>query len=91
MGAFLLESGQTRLLRTISIYSVRGDSREQVRLLYMNAPAIQIWEQMGNAPKIVGAQPRPPHNAILAFGVPFGSKVKRIQRLALGSNAEIHK
>src|ERR1700755_1062688 len=37
---FLLASGQTGLLRTISIYSVRGESREQIRLLYMNAPAI---------------------------------------------------
>ena len=71
MGAYLLKSGQTSLLRTISIYSLRGDSREQIRLLYMNAEAIQVWEQMGRTPKIIGAQVRPPHAALLAFGVPF--------------------
>ena len=71
MGPYLLKSGQTSLLRTISIYSLRGDSREQIRLLYMNAEAIQVWEQMGRTPKIIGAQVRPPHAALLAFGVPF--------------------
>ena len=71
MGPYLLKSGQTSLLRTISIYSLRGDSREQVRLLYMNADAIHVWEQMGRTPKIIGAQVRPPHAALLAFGVPF--------------------
>ena len=71
MGPYLLESEQTSLLRTISIYSLRGESREQIRLLYMNATAIQIWEEMGKAPKIIGAQVRPPHRALLALGVPF--------------------
>jgi len=71
MGPYLLESGQTSLLRTISIYSAQGDSREQIRLLYMNAPAIRLWEEMGRAPKIVGARFRPPKTALLTFGVPF--------------------
>ena len=71
MGPHLLESGQTSLLRTISIYSLRGESREQMRLLYMNAAAIQVWEEMGKTPRIVGAQVRPPHAALLTFGVPF--------------------
>ena len=71
MGPYLLQSGQTPLLRTISIYSLRGESREQIRLLYMNAEAIQVWEKMGRAPKIIGAQVRPPHTALLTFGVPF--------------------
>jgi hypothetical protein len=35
MGPYLIISGQTDLLRSISIYSERGNSRKQVRLLYM--------------------------------------------------------
>jgi hypothetical protein len=71
MVPYLLKSGQIRLLTTISVYSLRGESREQVRLLYMNATAIQVWEEMGKAPKIIGAEFRPPRTALLAFGVPF--------------------
>ncbi len=71
MGPYLLKSGQTSLLTTISIYSHRGESREQIRLLYMNAVAMQIWEEMGKAPKIIGAQVRPSRTALLTFGVPF--------------------
>ncbi len=71
MGPYLLKSGQRSLLTTISIYSLRGESREQIRLLYMNSAAIQVWEQMGKTPKIIGAQVRPPHTALLTFGVPF--------------------
>jgi len=71
MGPYLLNSGQRNLLTTISIYSLRGESREQVRLLYMNAAAIHVWEEMGKMPRIIGAQVRPPHAALLAFGVPF--------------------
>ena len=71
MAPYLIESGQTRLLNTISVYSVRGASREQVRLLYMNPTAIRVWEEMGNVPRIIGHQIRPPHTALLAFGVPF--------------------
>ena len=47
MGPYLLKSGQIRLLTTISIYSLRGESREQVRLLYINAAALQVWQEMG--------------------------------------------
>ena len=71
MVPYLLKSGQIRLLTTISVYSRRGESREQLRLLYMNSVAIQIWEEMGRAPKIIGAQFRPPRTALLTFGVPF--------------------
>jgi hypothetical protein len=71
MGPYLLESGQMRLLTSISVYSLRGESREQMRLLYMNAAAIKVWKEMGKAPKIIGAQVRPPHSALLMFGVPF--------------------
>ena len=71
MGPYLDKSGQRSLLTRISIYSQRGECREQSRLLYMNAAAIQVWNEMGKAPKIIGAQVRPPHTALLTFGVPF--------------------
>ena len=71
MGPYLLKSGQRSLLTTISIYSLRGESREQIRLLYMNPAAIRVWQEMGKAPKIIGAQARPPHAALLTLGVPF--------------------
>jgi len=71
MGPYLLKSGQTQLLTTISIYTQRGESREQVRLLYMNAAALLIWKAMGKRPRLIGAQYRPPQTALLAFGVPF--------------------
>ena len=68
---YLLKSGQTQLLTTISVYSLRGESREQIRMLYMNAAAIHVWEEMGMEPKIIGEQVRPPRTAHVAFGVPF--------------------
>lgn len=71
MGPYLIESGQTQLLTTISIYSRRGEHRDQVRLLYMNDVAFRIWKAMGRQPKLIGAQHRPPKIALLAFGVPF--------------------
>jgi len=71
MGPYLIESGQTPLLATISIYSQRGESREQARLLYMNAVALGVWKAMGKRPSMIGSQHRPPRTALLAFGVPF--------------------
>ncbi len=71
MGPYLIASEQTRLLTTLSVYSLRGNSREQVRTLYMNATALRIWKDMGKQPKIVGMQHRPAHTALLSFGVPF--------------------
>lgn len=71
MGPYLIESGQTQLLTTISIYSERGECREQVRLLYMNAIALRIWKAMGRRPTLIGPQHRPPKTALLTFGVPF--------------------
>ena len=68
---YLLETNQTSLLRVISIYGKRGDSRDQIRLLYMNAPALALWEQMGKVTHIVGEAKRPPLSATLVFGVPF--------------------
>ncbi len=71
IGPYLIDSGQTQLLTTISIYADRGEVREQVRLLYMNAVALRIWKAMGKQPNVIGAQHRPPKAAQLAFGVPF--------------------
>jgi hypothetical protein len=71
MGSYLVSSGQTRLLTTLSIYSLRGSSREQMRLLYMNVAALRLWKDMGKEPNQIGTQHRPPHTALLSFGVPF--------------------
>ena len=71
MGPYLIESGQTQLLTTISIYSERGESLEQVRLLYMNAVALRVWKAMGKKPSLIGAQYRPSRTSLLTFGVPF--------------------
>jgi hypothetical protein len=37
----------------------------------MNATALRIWKTMGKQANEVGAQRRPPHAALLSFGVPF--------------------
>ena len=71
IGPYLLASGQSSLLRTISIYSLRGESREQIRLLYMNGAAVRVWREMCKAPKVIGSQARPPHTALLTLGVHF--------------------
>lgn len=71
MGPYLLKTGQIRLLTTLSIYSLPGTTAEAARLLYMNATALRIWEEMGKAPKVIGQQFRPAHTALLTFGVPF--------------------
>jgi hypothetical protein len=71
MEPYLLKTGQIRLLTTISVYSLPGKSAEQARLLYMNATAFHIWEEMGKSPNVIGSQFRPAHAALLAFGVPF--------------------
>lgn len=73
MGPYLIESGRTQLLTTISIYSERGASRDQVRLLYMNASALLVWKAMGRNPTLIGAQHRPPRTALLMYGVPFSN------------------
>jgi len=71
MGQYLIESDQVKLLTTISIYTQHGESRDQVRLLYMNAAALLIWKAMGRQPTLLGFLHRPPKTALLAFGVPF--------------------
>ena len=59
------------LVNTVSIYSQRGKTREQVRLFYFNSVALSIWQAMGKHPTITGALHRPPKAALLVFGVPF--------------------
>ena len=71
MGLYLFESGQTQLLTILSIYSERGESRRQVRLLYMNEIALTIWMAMGKNPTVTGLLHRPPRSALLTFGVPY--------------------
>jgi hypothetical protein len=71
IGPYLLKTERTRLLRVISIYAKRGDSREQLRLLYMNAPALALWREMGKTLNVIGQAKRPPSSATLVFGVPF--------------------
>lgn len=81
MGPYLSESGQTRLLTPISIYSLRAESRE-VRLLTMNAAAIRVWEEMGNSPQIVGAQARPPRSAPVGVWRPLQPIARQKQRIS---------
>lgn len=71
MGPYLVKTGQMELMTRISIYSERGASRDQVRLLYMNASALFVWRAMGRIPTLAGAQYRPPRRALLMYGVPF--------------------
>jgi hypothetical protein len=71
MAQFLTEQNTMELVRTISIYAERGTTREQLRLLYMNETALNIWKKMGRKPTEIGTQHRPPATAVLAFGMPF--------------------
>jgi hypothetical protein len=71
MADYLVESGQTQLLTTISVYTERGKSSDQLRLLYMNACALRVWKTMGRNPTMIGARHRPPSTALLMYGVPF--------------------
>lgn len=71
IGPYSIKSGQIQLLTTVSVYRLRGESREQIRMPSMNAEAIHVWEEMGREPKIIGEQVRPPRTALLAFAVPF--------------------
>ena len=71
IGPYLLKIQQAHLLRVMSVYTKRGDSREQLRLLYLNEPALALWREMGKTANTLGEIKRPPPDAILAFGVPF--------------------
>ena len=71
MWPYLVKSGQTDRLSTISIYGHRGTSRVQARILYMNAGALALWREMKMPGSVVGESDRPPWNAILTFGMPI--------------------
>lgn len=71
MSFFLTDSEQRDLLRTLSVYSERGTSKGEVRLLYMNEVAFSIWKTMGKSPRVIGSRHRPPSTAVLTFGMPF--------------------
>lgn len=71
MWPYLVDSAQTQLINTISIYAERGETAERARLLYMNAPALEVWKKMGKAPVSVAEVHRPPKSALLLFGMPF--------------------
>jgi hypothetical protein len=71
MSHFITATEQTRLLTTLSIYSERGASKDEVRLLYMNEVAFSIWKAMGKSATVVGERHRPPLTALLSFGIPF--------------------
>lgn len=71
MAPYLLGKEQLGLTTKISVYSERGNSRDQMRFLYMNEEALRVWEAMGQHPTRMGAMHRPPRTAQLCFGVPF--------------------
>lgn len=71
MGAFLKAVGGMSIFPTISIYTRDGYDRKHTRLLYMNAAGLRVWKIMGMHPRQIGSQHRPPHSAVLAFGMPF--------------------
>ena len=58
-------------LNYISVYTGRGKSRDQSRLLYINADALSVWREMGMRVTIIGESHRPPRSAMLSFGMPF--------------------
>jgi hypothetical protein len=69
IGPYSIKSGQIQLLTTVSVYRLRGESREQIRMPSMNAEAIHVWEEMGREPKIIGEQVRPPPAAHRSPGI----------------------
>jgi hypothetical protein len=71
MWPYLVNSAQTQLINTISIYTETGDTPEKARVLYMNATALKIWNLMERATEAVGEVHRPPKSAQLIFGMPF--------------------
>lgn len=71
MWPYLVNSAQTHLINTISIYTEKGDTAERARVLYMNATALTVWNSMEKATEAIGEVHRPPKSAQLIFGVPF--------------------
>ena len=71
MWPYLVDSAQTQLINTISIYMEPGGTSERARVLYMNATALKVWNSMERATEAVGEVHRPPRTAQLIFGMPF--------------------
>ena len=71
MWPYLVNSAQTQLINTISIYTEKGETAERARLLYLNATALKVWNSMERATEAIGEVHRPPKSAQLIFGVPF--------------------
>ena len=71
MSTFISQTEKTQLLTRISIYSQRGESSEEIRLLYMNEVAYSTWKAMRKDPHVIGSQHRAPTPASLTFGVLF--------------------
>ena len=71
MWPYLVNSAQTQLINTISIYTEKGETAERARVLYMNATALKVWNSMERATEAIGEIHRPPKSAQLIFGVPF--------------------
>jgi hypothetical protein len=71
MSEYLEQTSQNGLVSTISVYSQRGETAEQLRLYYMNDVALDLWRKMGHSPEVRETTLRPARKAELCFGVPF--------------------
>jgi hypothetical protein len=71
MEPFLQACSRMDLVGGMSVYSRVGYDRKHMRLLYMNRQALSVWITMGMRPRVVGTQHRPPHTAVLIFGIAF--------------------
>ena len=71
MWPYLVDSGQTPMANTISVYMERGDTPDRARILYMNDVALDLWNAMGREAQVIGKVHRPPKSTLLIFGVPF--------------------
>jgi len=71
MWPYLVQTSQTERLRRISVYTERGKSMEQVRILYMNREGLALWREMGMPGLVIGESHRPAPCAVLSFGMPF--------------------
>ena len=52
MSEYLEQTSQNGLVSTISVYSQRGETAEQLRLYYMNDVALNLWRKMGHSPEV---------------------------------------
>jgi hypothetical protein len=68
---YLITSHQEKLLTVLSVYAERGDTRAEVRRLYMNEVALSVWKAMGKKVEYTSSRHRPPTSAVLVVGVPF--------------------